>query len=326
MHLALLSNSDKKNQHYISPDQILPKKGIIDEWIYYPTSLGKAVATVALFRLLLDIRQKNFDTLIYLMPRIRSEKQINRDISFFRLAGIRNFIGVSYLRRTRLSSAIPSPSPPVETEWRHLLQCLQSDGVQVDQKHLKPDLLLNDGEIARARSWFDKSVGSDIRGLTPVAIAPGSKWDSKIWPEDRFTTVVSRLIRDDHIFPIIFGGVEDQSKGERMIANWGRGVNSAGQLNVRESAALLAECKLYLGNDTGSMHLAAAVGVPCVAIFAAIDWRGRWLPFGDNNAIFRQNVECEGCHTPDCFNKHKCLLLTEVDEVYQACARILTSN
>ena len=105
----------------------------------------------------------------------------------------------------------------------------------------------------------------------------------------------------------------------------GTGTNSAGQLSVRESAALLRECKLYLGNDTGTMHLAAAVETACVAIFAAVDWRGRWTPFGLGHQIFRQTVKCEGCHTPDCFNAHKCLEMTTVSEVHAACSRILNT-
>ena len=121
-------------------------------------------------------------------------------------------------------------------------------------------------------------------------------------------------------FRSIFGGAEDREKGDRLIARCKNGVNAAGSLSVRESAALLQDCTLYLGNDTGTMHLAAAVGTPCVAIFAAIDWVGKWTPFGDNNRVFRKSVECEGCHTPTCFNNHKCLDLVTVDEVYAACA------
>ncbi len=83
---------------------------------------------------------------------------------------------------------------------------------------------------------------------------------------------------------------------------------------------------LYLGNDTGTMHMAAAAGVRCVAVFAAIDFPGRWYPFGDENKIFRVAVECEGCHTPDCFNKHQCLEMISVDEVFEACAAILKTR
>jgi ADP-heptose:LPS heptosyltransferase len=80
---------------------------------------------------------------------------------------------------------------------------------------------------------------------------------------------------------------------------------------------------LYLGNDTGTMHLAASVGTPCVAIFSALDLIGRWHPFGTENEVFRRSVECEGCFSPTCFNKNKCLDLISAGEVYEACVRIL---
>jgi ADP-heptose:LPS heptosyltransferase len=71
------------------------------------------------------------------------------------------------------------------------------------------------------------------------------------------------------------------------------------------------------------MHLAASVGTPCVAIFAAVDWPGRWEPFGSGHQTFRRQVECEGCFTSNCFNNNQCLELINADEVYGACLQIL---
>ena len=171
-----------------------------------------------------------------------------------------------------------------------------------------------------------RAAGMGINDRKLVAVAPGSKWASKIWSETRYAEVVNRLIKDFGCYPVIFGGSEDRKKGKRLITGWETGMNAAGILSIRESAALLKDCTLYLGNDTGTMHLAAAVGTPCVAIFAAIDWRGRWQPFGNVHSIFRKSVECEGCFTANCFNNHKCLDLIEIDEVHAACARILTTH
>jgi ADP-heptose:LPS heptosyltransferase len=71
------------------------------------------------------------------------------------------------------------------------------------------------------------------------------------------------------------------------------------------------------------MHLAAAVNTPCVGIFAAIDWEGRWTPFGENHKIIRKKVECEGCLSPVSLKGNKCLDLIEVKEVYEACLEVL---
>jgi len=323
--IGFLSNSDRKNPHYVSADKVLPKDGLIDEWFTYPTNLGKVASVFATLKLIFELRRRKFDAVVYLMPRIRTPQQIGRDKRFFRLAGVSKFIGVNYLEQTGLREPIPKPTPTVESEGHHLLHCLSFDGVLIDETNLKPDLLLNDDEISEAKSWLNGIVGKRDEPLRLIAVAPGSKWESKVWAEDRYVTVVNRLISEYGVLSVVFGGGEDREKGDRLIARWKSGVNSAGRLSVRESAALLGECELYLGNDTGTMHLAAAAGIKCVAIFASIDWKGRWAPFGDGHQVFRQTVECEGCHSPICFNDHKCLSLTGTDEVYEACSHILGS-
>ena len=321
-HIALLSNADAKNPHYISPEKVLPRDGLIDEFISYPGNLGRAATLMAMGRLMTRLRRGRFDAVVYLMPRSRSLAQIVRDERFFRLAGIAKIFGVEHLKRTRLDEKIPVPTPTVEFEAVHLLQCLAADDLVPDRK-FRTEMLLSDAELTAARGWFELAAGSAADGHKIVAVAPGSKWESKVWPKERFAQVVRRLIDAFDLFPVILGGVEDRKVGDNLIASWNRGVNSAGELSVRESAALLQDCAMYLGNDTGTMHLAAAVGTPCVAVFAAIDWVGKWTPFGDNNRVFRKSVECEGCHSPFCHNNHKCLDLVTVDEVYGACAEIL---
>ncbi len=322
-HIGLLSNADVKNPHYVSAEKVLPPDGLIDEWLTYPTNLGKAAALSSLVRLAIGLRRSQFDSVVYLMPRMRTIEQIDRDLRFFRFAGIRRSIGVNYLRKTGLKQPIPRPTPVVESESEHLLRCLTFDGIKIDVNALAPNLMLSDAEISAANNWFLNAAGGSYGDRRLVAVAPGSKWASKVWPEDRFEAVVGRMISTHGIYPIIFGGQEDSDKADRLIGKWKSGVNAAGKLTVRESAALLRECELYVGNDTGTMHLAAAVDTKCVAVFASIDWRGRWAPYGGGHTVFRHTVECEGCYSPDCFNAYKCLDLTGVDDVYEACVRAL---
>ncbi len=324
--IGLLSNVDVKNPHYISADKVLPAEGLIDEWLAYPTNLGIASALSGMLKLLIDLRRSQFDAVVYLMPRMRTIEQIDRDLRFFRLAGIRQFIGVNYLRKSRLKEPIPRPTPIIESESEHLLKCLTFDGIKIDENGLIPKLVLRDEEINAASIWFLNSSGGTFNERRLIAVAPGSKWASKVWPEERFAAVVERLISIHGVYPIIFGGEEDKEKGDRLIAKWKTGVNAAGKLTVRESAALLSKCEVYLGNDTGTMHLAAAAGIRCVAIFASIDWKGRWAPYGSGHKLYRNTVECEGCNTPSCFNEHLCLNLTEVDEVYESCSQVISSR
>jgi heptosyltransferase-3 len=107
-----------------------------------------------------------------------------------------------------------------------------------------------------------------------------------------------------------------------MISAWGGGLCAAGDLSVRESAALLQDAAFYLGNDTGAMHLAAAVGTPCIAIFSSLDWPGRWSPYGKGHQVFRVDVPCAGCLLEVCSQHHECLTGTSVNDVHQACCKL----
>ncbi len=141
-----------------------------------------------------------------------------------------------------------------------------------------------------------------FQGHDIVALAPGSKMQAKKWPEDRFEHVGLTLL---HRFPdlrlVVVGGPGEIPLGDRLCRAWGdRAVNLSGALSVWESAALLERCTLYVGNDTGTMHLAASVATPCVAIFSARDNPGKWEPAGRGHIVLRHEVPCAGCMLDTC--------------------------
>ena len=141
---------------------------------------------------------------------------------------------------------------------------------------------------------------------------------------ERYVEVVQRLIAEFDIWPVVFGGEEDRQIGNDLLATWRRGHNAAGALGLRPAAAALKRCVLYAGNDSGTMHLAAAVGTPCVAVFSAREWPGMWYPYGDRNRILRSQIDCEGCGLFECSERHnECLKRISVDEVLAACQAIL---
>lgn len=323
--LTLLTNVDGKNTNYVTPKNILPNEGLFDNYLGYDNS-AEGLGKIKVFaKLLLKLRVGRYDCLYYLSTRTRTDEQINRDLKFFHLAGIKDIFGIEYLRKNQLNFKETKPLPVVESEYRFLLNSVD-DGFVINETKPESDLKLSDSEINFSEDWLRKNCGDDFSEKKIIAVAPGSKWSSKLWFEDNYSKVLDRLIKEFDVFPVIFGGREDFETGERIITNLRRGANAAGSFSIRESAAALKHCVFYLGNDTGTMHLAAAVKTPCVAIFAATDYQGRWYPFGNNNQIFRKTVECEGCHSPECFNDHLCLRLISVDEVYQACKKIIVSE
>src|SRR5918911_2800282 len=227
-HMALLSNAYADSQ-VVAARSVLPASGLFDQWLTYPTGDARTPAR-EFFKLLLELRRERYDTLVYLAPRQRTPRQVWRDLIFFRAAGIRTFLGhrgfVPQLPRVE-----GQPLPSVEHEADHLLNRLEQSGVPVpplEQRGI--DLKLAPDEYEKAHSWLAATCGEAFQNRRLVGLCPGSKWPSKIWPEERFAKLGERLLKELKLFPIIFGGAEDRERGERLIAYWGSGANAAGSL------------------------------------------------------------------------------------------------
>jgi ADP-heptose:LPS heptosyltransferase len=84
----------------------------------------------------------------------------------------------------------------------------------------------------------------------------------------------------------------------------------------------MKRCRLFVGNDTGTMHMAAAVGLPCVAIFSSRERPGLWYPRGTGHKIFRTTIDCEGSGLIECLERgNECINRITKDEVRNACRR-----
>jgi ADP-heptose:LPS heptosyltransferase len=322
--LGLLSDSHDE-AGYVLASKVLPKEGLIDEFFSYEAD-QRGVPFWKQLKLIPRIRQKRFDTLVYLAPRFRNKRQVVRDILFFRLAGISRVIGHKGI--TAYQKPIPGkPLPHLEQEAEHLLGRLGRSGIHVPSRGEGcMALLLTETEIKEAQSWLWSRPGLEHSRLL-IGMAIGSKYPAKIWPEERYASLGQHLIEKMGAYPIIFGGLEDRESGNRLIKKWGSGANAAGTLNVRQAAAALSFCRLFIGNDTGTMHLAAAVGTQCVAIFSDRYFPGCWYPYGSQHLVLRHHVPCGGCTVYECLeNDQACLKLIRVGEVWEACLAALTST
>jgi len=323
--ITLLTNAPGKRTGAVGAGDVLPATGLFDNVITYPSHSGMLAALFSRAALARRLRRQKFERAFYMMPRNRTKDQISRDLRFLRLAGVRSVSGAEFLRQNLLEFPIPVPTPEVISEADFLVSLLNSEGIS---EVSKPDGLLRISNEERqfAVEWLSNNC-KIADGQPIIAVAPGSNWQSKVWEVKRFQSVVGRLILEFNVFPIVVGGCQDMSIGESLVQAWKTGSNAAGKLNVRRSAAVLERCGLFLGNDTGTMHLAAAVQTPCVAVFAAVDWIGKWTPFGSSrNRIFRSHVECEGCHLENCPFGNRCLDLISTEHVYAACAEALKQD
>ena len=150
---------------------------------------------------------------------------------------------------------------------------------------------------------------------------------AKRWPLSRFLHVIGNLISEFDVWPVVFGGHEDKVIGDWLLDRWGSGYNAAGNLGIRASFAAMKQCELFIGNDTGTMHMAAAVGLRCIAIFSSRERPGLWYPLGEGHRVFRSAIECEGCGLVECIELgNECLKRISVDEVLSACREMLAER
>jgi len=109
-----------------------------------------------------------------------------------------------------------------------------------------------------------------------------------------------------------------------LVESLGNGRQCRGCPECAAGAAALSHCRMYVGNDTGTMHLAAAVRIPCVAIMSALDWPGHWSPYGSGHTVLRRHVPCEGCMLSVCTTEGlRCLKEIGTEEVVSASLQTL---
>ncbi|MBI4466937.1 MAG: glycosyltransferase family 9 protein [Acidobacteria bacterium] len=169
-----------------------------------------------------------------------------------------------------------------------------------------------------------------LNGSQPVvAIFPGGRFAHKRWPVENFVALCRRLLDEFPVRVAVIGGPEDEAPGKALAALApGRVHNLVGQTSLLETAELLRRCGLFIGNDSGPAHLAAAVGTPCVTLFSSVVFPGLWEPWGDQHTVLRHSVPCEFCfsegHCPT--GTMECIRGIPVEGVVAAATKYLAAN
>lgn len=182
-------------------------------------------------------------------------------------------------------------------------------------------LFLSEQELNLAREILyrnDISADEFIVGINPgAAYGPAKRWDP-----NRFGELARILHHEYNSKIIIFGGKSDMETGEKISRAGGVPLlNMAGKTTIRELMALISQCKLFITNDSGPMHIAAALGVPVVAIFGSTDPK-RTSPIGERHVIIKKEVACSPCFLRRCPHKMECMDSIGVEDIIEGVKRI----
>jgi heptosyltransferase-2 len=162
-------------------------------------------------------------------------------------------------------------------------------------------------------------------GATIVGFAPGAAYGhAKRWPPERVARVVARLTKERGVTCVLVGAAGDREAGREIESSLPPGVhavNLIGRTDLRLLAGVLGACRAFVSNDSGAMHLAAAVGVPVTAIFGPTNEKAT-APIGDHDIILQQ-VFCRPCMLRECPIDHRCMKRIGANQVYEAVVRRL---
>jgi heptosyltransferase III len=290
---------------------VLGDSGFVHGYIEYPVRMR---SLRQIWALRAEIRKFRPQVLVYLSS-LRGYRAAQRDRLFFRLCGIPELIGfpesIQDCERRRLPG-----SEDFEPEAERLARSIRVLGAANLDDPSNWDLLLDDAEQNRA-----SQVLREFDGALFVAVSLGTKAQANDWGEANWTALLTRLAAalPNHRLALL-GAAEEAAACARAARAFGnRSLNLCGALSPRQSAALLRSAELFIGHDSGPMHLAAAAGARCVAIFSARNLPRVWFPYGKHHTVIYHRTECAGCELVTCIEqKKKCILSITVDEVVAA--------
>jgi ADP-heptose:LPS heptosyltransferase len=313
---------DKQRNGIVAASDVLFDRIGIDDFISYDYSNSFLKKCLSLLQLFILLKRKNYDGVIYLLPSERTSKQIDRDRLFFKLCSVKKQIGFSAFDPAILYPIEPDGSPGrVKNEALFRLERLKNDGIDISiEENLSRQLfIVPEIEREKAHKWLIANGRNDKKIL--VALCPGAKQPANLWPEERFLEIGKRLLGCNLYDLLIIGGKAESNIGARLVKLCGGGINATGQSSILHSAALLSHCAFCIGLDTGTTHLAAALGCPCIALYGGKDHPGYYEPLGRGHIILRKDISCaacrligENCPLPD----HPCMNGISVEMVWQA--------
>ncbi len=272
--------------------------------------LAKNKNTGEMWRIIHLLRERKFTLAIDFQRKFRTEI-----LMYF--SGATERVGKGKLCTVR----VPEQGNKHATE--HYFDILHAAGIPAADQKL--ELFLAESERRDAVQRL-KTAGIVAEKLK-VGLFPGAGWKLREWMPERFAAIGDRLVEHFNADILIFGG-QQESELVQKVANLMEmhAIPFAGNLQMRQLAACIEQCDLFLTNDTGPMHIAAGVGTPTISLFGPGN-HIRFQPLGAEHQIIRHDVPCSPCKqfTDKC-KDNICMKRIGVDEVWHSISRALAEN
>jgi lipopolysaccharide heptosyltransferase II len=225
--------------------------------------------------------------------------------------------------RGKYYTQVVQPVPGVQHRIDRDLEALKSIGVRAGSKD--PQLRLTPEEMNSADQLLDQ-LGVQ-RSQSIMILQPGARYWFKAWPPERFAELADQLT-SQYGCQVLIGGSNQDIDLAQQIRQMAKSspIVMAGRTTIKQFAAIAKKSGLFVGSDSGAMHIASAVGTPVVALFGPSNPR-EWGPRGGPVEVLYKEIDCRICFHPTCMRgEENCMKLIAVHEVLGAAQRLIQAR
>ncbi|HEX6510681.1 MAG TPA: glycosyltransferase family 9 protein [Chloroflexota bacterium] len=282
-----------------------------------PNGLLSPAALMQLGPLMLSLRRERYDQLL-LLHHLTTWFGIAKYLLLTRAIGAARTVGLDN-GRGFLDVGVPDAGFGIMHEVDCCLAVAEAAGAT---RPVDPRLEIAQPADGAKERWLALHAGSGVFSL------------ARRWPPEQFAEVGRRLASRYGLQPVVIGTEVDREPSERLLRELDCGaLDFVGEKSVAETAAILRRCHLLISNDSGAVHLAAAVGTPVVAVFGPSNDRA-WGPYPPSeHRVVRATLPCSPCFyrgkslgTPQGCATRDCLRLVTPDMVVAAAEELLLNQ
>jgi len=273
-------------------------------------------------RVMFQLKRRKFDLAIDLFNNPRSALLTYLSRARVRVGAERKGRGKLYTIQVK-----DDGTPKTVVEFHN--QFIQAIGIEPTSS--RTEIFLTDDERREARiylQWLDRENNPLDMTKPIIGIHPGATWPAKKWLPERFGELADMLVAKLGVQVIMFAGLNDGEAVNAVLKHSFSNIKALTSIPLRQLAAILAHCSLFIGNDAGPMHIAAAVGTPTIGLFGPGE-ENIWFPYADSDGhlALRKDVSCHPCHLDFCNRDGdefmECMKLLRVEEVFDAATKSL---
>lgn len=279
----------------------------IDEIVVFDRSPLNSLKT------LVDLRRRDYDLVIDLFGNPRSAMMAVASGAEYR-------VGYAFRGRRYAYNILVQPRGDSVHNTEFNLDALSSIGVEISDRRIYFPLSLESERFAER--FLEEH---QLNGQVIIALNPAGGWYTKRWRLERFAELADRMIEKFDTKVVLIWGPGEYQDVQELKSSMRREAIIPPATNLKELGGLLKKCAVLVTNDSGPMHIAAAVGTPVVAIFGPTSPKLQG-PYGVHHVIVRnEKLDCLECNLTKCPIGNVCMTELTVDEVMRGVERMLAS-